>query len=451
MSYILFTAAGDTDPMRGDFDGPMLHIVRKYRPCKVYLFLTAEMARKDKDTNCYEQAIHHLDKECSVIKIPTDIKNASDFDAFHDKFSSIINEIHTNDPDAEILLNISSGTPQIKTTMCLEAVSHHLPLTPIQVQNPERKSGKNIPHFDPYKDNLRDALENLLDSLEDAADRCEKPDILSFRKSMIKNQIKSLIRNYDYKGAFDLISASASMFHPDAILILRHACERSKPDHREAERLAREMNLHDLLYPVRESSAGRVCEYYLIMKLKSARGEVADLLLGVPPIFQYLALQTLLDGGFSVEEIAIRPRDDNEGWRIIREKAEKNMPNLMKCLDGLQRDGCYKAPYIYPKTFIDIMNFHNENSGKKIEEAIVNYFLYIDKYRDLRNTAAHELIGVTENDLKDKGLNSASLCMALEKIIRYLYRNKVKDKIFRIYEDINDLIVKALDKPVMSA
>ena len=338
MSYVLFTAAGDTDPIRGDFDGPILHIVRKYRPNKIYLFLTAKMARKDNDTNCYEQAIRHLDKECSVVKFHTDIKKASDFDAFHDKFSSIINEIHTNDPDAEILLNISSGTPQIKTTMCLEAVSHHLPLIPIQVHNPENKTGKDTPHFDPYKDDLRDALENLLDSLEDAANRCEKPDILSFRKSMIKNQIKSLILNYDYNGAFDLIKTNALMFHPDAALILRHAYERSKPNHKEAERLAREMNLYDDLYPVRESSVGRVCEYYLRMKLKRARGEIADLLLGVPPITVYLALQTLRDCGISIEKIAVQTlKDENEGWSIIREKAEKNMPGLMNYLDSLQK------------------------------------------------------------------------------------------------------------------
>ena len=448
MSYVLFTAAGDTDPIRGGFDGPMLHIARKYRPCKIYLFLTAEMARKDEDTNCYELAIRHLDKECSVVKIPTDIKKASDFDAFHDKFSGIIDEIHKNDPDAEILLNISSGTPQIKTTMCLEAVSHHLPLTPIQVQHPENKTGRDTPHFDPYKDNLRDELENLLDSLEDAADRCEKPDILSFRKSMIKNQIKSLILNYDYKGAFDLIETNASMFHPDAALILRHAYERSKPNHKEAERLAREMNLYDALYPVRESSAGRACEYYLRMKLKSARGEIADLLLGVSPISEYLALDTLRDGGFSIEKAAVQPKDDNEGWRIIREKADKNMPGLMDHLDSLQKDRCYRASFINLKTFIDIMNFHNDNSGK-IEQAIVNNFLFIYKYQDLRNTAAHDLRGITESDLKDNGLDSGSLCLALEKIIRDLYRSKVKYKIFSIYDDVNDLVIKALDKPFM--
>jgi len=98
------------------------------------------------------------------------------------------------------------------------------------------------------------------------------------------------------------------------------------------------------------------------------------------------------------------------------------------------------------------MNFHNANSGKKIEQAIVNNFLYINdkKYIDLRNRAAHDLIGITESDLRDKGLDSDSLCLALENIIRDLYRNKVKSKIFRIYDDINNHITKALDKPFVS-
>lgn len=48
MPDILFTCAGTTDPVRGGHDGGILHIMRHYRPEKVYLFLSKEMVELGK-------------------------------------------------------------------------------------------------------------------------------------------------------------------------------------------------------------------------------------------------------------------------------------------------------------------------------------------------------------------------------------------------------------------
>ena len=48
MPDILFTCAGTTDPVRGGHDGGILHIMRHYRPEKVYLFLSKEMVDYEK-------------------------------------------------------------------------------------------------------------------------------------------------------------------------------------------------------------------------------------------------------------------------------------------------------------------------------------------------------------------------------------------------------------------
>lgn len=45
---ILYTPAGDTDPIRDCYDGAMLHIIRTYRPEYVRIFLSAEMSAKEK-------------------------------------------------------------------------------------------------------------------------------------------------------------------------------------------------------------------------------------------------------------------------------------------------------------------------------------------------------------------------------------------------------------------
>ena len=50
---ILFTPAGDTDPVRGYHDGGMLHILRLYAPVgRVYVFHTKEMEDKEEESGC---------------------------------------------------------------------------------------------------------------------------------------------------------------------------------------------------------------------------------------------------------------------------------------------------------------------------------------------------------------------------------------------------------------
>ena len=53
---VLLTFAGNTDPTRGNYDGPILHICRYYRPEKIYLVLTSEMQKRN-ENKIYEKAI----------------------------------------------------------------------------------------------------------------------------------------------------------------------------------------------------------------------------------------------------------------------------------------------------------------------------------------------------------------------------------------------------------
>ena len=78
---VLLTFAGNTDPTRGQHDGPIIHICRYYKPDKIYLILTREMEERDEEPyNIYERAIKENLKGYSpeIIKIKTDLeKNAS--------------------------------------------------------------------------------------------------------------------------------------------------------------------------------------------------------------------------------------------------------------------------------------------------------------------------------------------------------------------------------------
>ena len=48
MMRLLFTCMGTSDPVRGYHDGPMLHIIRHYRPELICVFLSGEAAALDR-------------------------------------------------------------------------------------------------------------------------------------------------------------------------------------------------------------------------------------------------------------------------------------------------------------------------------------------------------------------------------------------------------------------
>lgn len=48
---ILYTPAGDTDPIRDCYDGAMLHIIRTYRPKYVRIFLSANVCKRKKQAH----------------------------------------------------------------------------------------------------------------------------------------------------------------------------------------------------------------------------------------------------------------------------------------------------------------------------------------------------------------------------------------------------------------
>lgn len=135
---ILFTPAGDTDPVRGFHDGAILHILRHYPTDKVILFLTKDMEEKEDEMHCYTRGIASVASEVLVEIFRSGITEPQKYEkltAIQDAFASAY-DAH---PEAEWLLNVSSGTPQIKTVMALLALDY--PRTKA-IQVPSRKENR---------------------------------------------------------------------------------------------------------------------------------------------------------------------------------------------------------------------------------------------------------------------------------------------------------------------
>ena len=62
MQSVLYSCIGTTDPVRGMRDGGLMHILRFYRPEAVYLFLSQEMIRRDREDDRIAKTFAFLDE-----------------------------------------------------------------------------------------------------------------------------------------------------------------------------------------------------------------------------------------------------------------------------------------------------------------------------------------------------------------------------------------------------
>jgi CRISPR type III-A/MTUBE-associated protein Csm6 len=437
MGCVLFSAIGATDPIRDGFDGPMLHIVRHFTPEKVYLYFTSEMAKREQmyEDNCCVKAVKLLLPECEVIPIYTDIEDPSDFDAFYSDFNGIITRIRNENADAEILLNVSSATPQIITANCLEVVTHNVLLTPVQVKTHARKANMNRKHFNPAKDDLEYEMGELLENLEEAEKRIHIPNLNGVKKSMLKKQIKALTESYEYKGAYQLIKEKEKtrLFTERLRLLLLHAYRRSLPDEKGARDAATGLDMYADLYPVQNNAAMKVCEYYLAARLRRSRGELTDFVLRIAALTECL-LRTEVDKSLPKGLKSIARKDGNKGWKLNKKIFEQNEPAYSKDLDKE-----YAGGYLDVAIGLDVL-------GKLSEILKITGYERLLKSKGGRNTSAHDLNSISEQDLLDCGASSIELQSDLEEAIKRLYGNHVKPSVFNVYERINEMIDEELDK-----
>ncbi len=442
--YILFSPIGDHDPIgitkdkktkeiKAITDGSMAHIVRHYMPEIVVLFLTKEMEEKDKKDNRYEIAIKNIKKDCIIEKLYTGIVEAHDFDQFIELFEENINYIKNKYPDYEILLNVSSGTPQIKSNLLLEVLSNSTKLIPIQVSTPNNGSNKNNDDF------KFEYLDKINVEQEEKENRCSEPKILSFKRVQIITQIKSLIKRYEYSAAINILNDSEvkDLFPNDLIRILKHANLRLNLHFDEAQ------NMYEF-----ENNTRAFIEYFYTMKIKQEKGELSDFVLKIPPLLTHL-LTDLVNEQIDFDKII---EIKNDIPYITRAKLEEFDSNLLNYLDekfkGKEKLGKYRDNFVNTKTLNFILEYIGENyfiHNKKEEQQFLSkknlLRVFPDIEEKIRNITAHNMISISEGMIQRLcGLTSTKINSKLETALKKIYGynpdnfvyTKINKKIFEI-------------------
>lgn len=205
---VLLSFLGTTDPIRGERDGAMLHILRHYRPEVVCLLFTPEVRKLAEADERYEKVFFHLKSHWDgyapvVLGQDFSVSDVSDMDELDQPLHDVMNRLSREYADAEILVNITSGTPQMQMLLSQMVLELRYHARGIQVKTPEKKAGTTVRTNDSENYDIDLEIECNEDEQEGAPNRCVEPEMFSVRRKNQWQQVEALLnqllpRRYGY-------------------------------------------------------------------------------------------------------------------------------------------------------------------------------------------------------------------------------------------------------------
>ena len=452
--YILFSAVGTTDPISNGYDGSILHICRKYLPEKVVLYLSKEMLELHRKDDRYRFSIKKLaDMNNTEIEIEIiereNLVDVQKFDDFYDDFDEILKSITSSSSEKNILVNVSSGTPAMKSALNLIAGLSDGKILPVQVSTPEKKSNPKREDINAYDVEME--WECNIDNEGDYVDRTSLSDNMILISKVRKQIIRNHVEVYDYRAALDVAKGMENYLSADLITALEIACARLQLDRKRMDQISESIKdkekrkLFDYI-PVKQTDERTVFEFLLWLQVKQMRGDLADFIRGITPVLLDI-LEIMLRKKYRIDIKSYCDRRKSEGnyiYKLSRSKLENGGDTGMKMLSALDsefgkgfEDSVYSSANLLP--IISSLEEDRQFVG------LLESMRYVE--RSARNLAAHEIESITEEWLKDKcsGMDSRSILNLLKKIVGRSGMN-VSSKDWNSYDEMNDGIKVFLDQ-----
>ena len=436
---ILYTPVGDTDPIRGCYDGGMLHIVRHYNPDMAILVLSKDMEQKEASDSRFSKALKHVKADLDIKLIYTGLEDVHRIDTlqpFVDHFYEMLSEY----PDAEILINLSSGTPQMKLIMSYLSVEHDA-VRGIQVDSPQGGSNRSEPAVNDDED-IEIVIENNFDDQEDTENRCHEPQMGYIKRNNLKQSLHTLINSYKYKEAISLYEHYKKTFTDeldnDILALLEHGKLRLELEYKLAlEKINRVGDL-SLKSVFTDWKRIKLHEFLMLMEVRLKQGQIEDFILKITP-FMYELMLYYFSTTYHVKW------DEFEKWtpggpRTDMVSFKEKHPQL------------YSSWYAHTKTpqFNEIQLSLNHMLHMLEDQPNVNPLLlkqlndirHIE--RKIRNKIAHEVVVLTEVEIC-KSVSIKSLQSFLE-LIQTVFSTIMKPSKQNelIYDTINTYVLEQI-------
>ena len=282
---ILISAVGTTDPISNNHDAALLHIARNYRPDKIVLVYSQEMMVKQDLIN---KVLLSIEGYNPIIEIDSTILNNDEvflFDKMYEVMGLIVQK-YTNDDD-EIILNLSSGTPQIISALFALNRINDYNTQAIQVATPKKGANRE---YKPLTDTEIDALivENQ-DNSVDFVDRSIKDKSEKFTQALVKRHLRSLIASFDYQAAEAIINRKE---YNKLLSKKRIAYIREKLN--DFSRVFKNQSiLSDILSFPLDDSQKKALNYYLLIDVLKEREHIADVLIKAKSLAEFVIEETI--------------------------------------------------------------------------------------------------------------------------------------------------------------
>lgn len=428
---ILFSPVGMTDPIRYFRDGAMLNICRKYRPDKVYLYMSKEvLAFHEKDDRyryCIERLGELLGKkiETEVIERPN-LEDVQIFDGFLSEFRHELTAIHAKYPDAEILLNVSSGTPAMKSSLQVLSLTMEIRTLPIQVSTPQKSSN---PRIDEEKDLTPEEHWELNESNDIEDDRCVESGTKNLLEEFEKQSVKKLINSYDYAAAY-AIAKDSELFSDKFKELLSAAASRLKLEPK-ARTVFKKYNIKGVTADNAEYAD--ISEYLLLLDIKIKKEEYADFLRSITPaIFELFMMYLKNKCNFAISDYTYTDKKDVIKWDMEKLKGTKILAALDKKYNGLNADSFVNSDSLS----VIIYELSSETAAKEKADILRNRV-----ENKLRNKAAHTIISITDDKVKSyTGMYSREIFKHLAKMFE-LSGYQLNEK---SYDRMNSILISEI-------
>ena len=414
---ILISAVGDTDPIRNFHDGPLLHIVRVYRPEKIVLVHSERsLTKHDKLVKALKSIKDYSPEIIQDGGVLPDAQVAI-FDKMYDTVSSIVKKYISDD---EIILNISSATPQIISAMFAVNRISDFNVTAVQVLTPQHKSNEGLRHDN--QEDIDTLIETNLDNQSDYENRTLEDTGSKFSQDLTKRNLKALIDNYDYQGALELLRALKLPKKQESFSNIKELRKKLT----EISDTIKIQGMPDKIVKSKLSNQAKsALNSYLNIDRNHKQGNIAEVLIRVKSLVEFI-LENYLNNHFLD---VITYKEDGKPFL----NASK-YPEILKKFqeDAKMRGQEYHSGYLSLPAYIGILKFFEPNHD------LLKHIYKIQEINQVRNQVAHSLQAFDRKNLK----KVSSAVFASKQIL--LASFDIDNHWFSFYEDLNQEIKKLL-------
>ncbi len=436
---VLFSPIGGTDPITNFRDGAMLHICRHYLPDKIYLYLSKEMCALHDQRDPYLYCIRELGKmlnhsfACEIIR-RDELAEVQLFDTFVEEYNHIIRDIFAKEKVDSILLNVSSGTPAMKSALLFLSAVSEGKLIPIQVTTPQKAMNPRVEEKN-IRYNPEEEWEVNEDNTPGRENRCSRASSTNWLFEIKKEIIKKHIQVYDYVAALQIAEEMGNI-NADFLNLLYAANSRMKLDLKNMKKFLNCVPVD--LIPVKESNYQMLVEYALNLQIKLKKEEYADYVRALSPIMLDLYL-LILKNECGIDILKDYSYRNKKG--ILRWDQEK-LQGDQRVWQALRRgyQGQFDAGRAVENGHLRVLCrelIEDENIRSRVQ-------VLSDVEEKVRNSAAHQLVSVTKSSIQNLTGESPEKMMGHIRFFVDRYIGKGRTGIWDSYDFMNQKLLEYL-------